>query len=70
VTEVNHLILRHAPVVLVEQMVYEDGEIWPDQVERTRSLDLEGEKTSYYCDCGREFETPEEAREHIEEVRQ
>jgi hypothetical protein len=51
-----------------EHMAYEDGELFPDQIGETYTLDLPGEKIHFECECGEEFDNPEDAKQHIEKV--
>lgn len=49
-------------------MIYEDGRLWPDEIQDTYPTQSGGEEITYECECGDKFTTEEEAEQHIEEV--
>lgn len=63
-----HRIWRYTPQLIEEAMAYEDGQLWPDQIGDTWPLPEAGDGVEYECECGEEFESKAEAKQHLEEV--
>lgn len=65
-----HRIWRYTPQLIEEALAYEDGRLYADQIGDTWAMPEAGGGVEYECECGEEFDSKEEAKQHLEEVRE